>query len=83
MQGVIWLSGPAALTLPSLSTMSDRPAEGLPRRRPGDGGTTDGRSLCLEYEADDEELVWCDPNQARGVQCLRGGGLVESWVFAR
>lgn len=42
-----FLSGPAALTLPSLSTISDKPAEGFPRRRPGDGGTTDGRSLCL------------------------------------
>lgn len=49
-----------ALTLPILSTMLEMPAPVPPRRRPGDGGTTDGRSVCRPPKIleDVEQVLW-------------------------
>lgn len=40
--------------------MLEIPAPVPPRRRPGDGGTTDGRSVCLPPRSleDVEQLLW-------------------------
>lgn len=57
-------------TLPNLSTILARPAPGSPRRRPGDGGTTDGRSVYLPTALENVEQL---QHREASAKTTRGG----------